>query len=124
ARELGVRRAIQLKVAGAFHSPLMAPAIDVLAPHLEAAAFSDPDFPVWANVDAVPASDVADALRRQVTGTVRFAESLAAMYEAGITTFVHVGPGDVTAGMVKRSVPEAAMAVVSAPGDLDELPDL
>ncbi|MBT8197291.1 MAG: ACP S-malonyltransferase [Acidimicrobiia bacterium] len=124
ARQLGVRRAIPLKVAGAFHSPLMASAVDVLDPLLRAAEFTEPSFPVWSNVDAEPVVDIADALRRQITGSVRFADSLNAMHAAGVDTFVHIGPGDVTAGMAKRAVPDAAVVVVSTPTAVGAVPEL
>jgi len=113
-----VRRAVPLKVAGGFHSPLMQPAADALRPVLEAAAFAPPAFPVWSNVDAEPAEKVGESLVRQITGTVRFAESLVAMFDAGIDTFVHVGPGDVTAGMARRAVPEASVLTVATFDDI------
>lgn len=114
ARDAGVRRAIPLKVAGAFHSPLMASAAEELAEALGAVEFADPGFPVWSNVDAAPMTDIVDALRRQVTGTVRFSDSLLSMAADGIDTFIHVGPGDVTAGMARRVVDGATVHVVSS----------
>ncbi len=113
ARDHGIRRAIPLKVSGAFHSPLMESAAADLATAVDRVAFAEPTFPVWSNVDAAPATDAADALRRQLTGAVRFEETLHSMAAAGIDTFVHVGPGDVTAGLVRRTLPEATVHVVS-----------
>ena len=119
ARDHGIRRAVPLKVAGAFHSPLMASAAEELATALEEASLSDPAFPVWANVTATPHDDdIAGALVAQLTGTVRFADTLAGMAASGIDRFVHVGPGDVTAGLVKRSVEGAKPIVVSSVGDI------
>ncbi len=119
-RELGLRRAIPLKVAGAFHSPLMEPAASELSVELAGVAFAEPQFPVWANVDAAPhGPEVAARLAAQLTGTVRFAESLQGMAAAGIDTFVHVGPGDVTAGLAKRSVEGTEPVIVTSLDDID-----
>lgn len=118
-RDLGVRRVIPLKVAGAFHSPMMQTAAEDLAGALAAVSMGDPEFPVWANVSAAAGVSFADLLESQLTSTVRFAESLEAMAAAGIDTFVHIGPGDVTAGMARRSVPGVDVHVVSS---LDQIP--
>lgn len=120
ARDLGVRRAVALKVAGAFHSPFMAPAADDLAAALAGIEFSPPAFPVWANATAAQhESEVAATLVAQLTGTVRFSDSLRAMAAAGTDTFVHVGVGDVTAGLAKRSVEGTEPVVVSSMGDFE-----
>lgn len=118
ARDLGVRRAIALDVAGAFHSPFMAEAATDLDKALDATEIVAPQFPVYANATAEPTMDATQTLSRQLTAPVRFAESLSNMAEAGIDTFVHVGPGDVTAGLVKRTVSDATVYVVSS---LDEV---
>lgn len=113
-RELGVRRVIRLDVAGAFHSPLMASATNRLRESLLTVEPALPSFPVWANVTARPStpSEVTDLLVRQVESPVRFAESLEDM--AGtVEAFVHVGPGDVTAGMARRSTSGADVLVVN-----------
>jgi [acyl-carrier-protein] S-malonyltransferase len=114
ARDFGIRRVIPLKVAGAFHSPLMEPAAADLATSLEGAEFLPAEFAVWANADAAPVLDPVDTLHRQLTSPVRFAESLEAMAAAGVDTFVHIGPGDVTAGLAKRTVPGATVHVVAS----------
>jgi [acyl-carrier-protein] S-malonyltransferase len=120
ARDLGVRRAVPLKVAGAFHSPYMESAATALASALQAVHIAPPSFAVWSNVTATPHGDTpAPALLEQLTGTVRFSESLLSMAGAGITTFVHVGPGDVTAGLAKRSVEGTEPVVVSSLEDVD-----
>lgn len=112
-REHGIRRVIPLKVAGAFHTPFMAPAAEALAEALSGVEFTEPAFPVYANLTARPhGTDLADALAAQLTGRVRFADSLLAM---GADAFVHVGPGDVTAGMARRVVPDATVVVVDGP---------
>jgi [acyl-carrier-protein] S-malonyltransferase len=120
-RDLGVRRVIPLKVAGAFHSSFMQPASDRIAAALDAIVFSEPAFPVWSNTTARPHStgDLPATLASQVVSQVRFAESLQDMASAGIGTFVHVGPGDVTAGMARKTVADAEVLVVSGPGDVE-----
>lgn len=113
--KFGVRRVVQLRVAGAFHSPFMASAALRVRRTLESATFHAPSFPVWANVTAarMTAGEEVDLLSRQVVSPVRFSESLASMGDSGIDLFIHVGPGDVTVGMAKRTVPKARVAAVS-----------
>ena len=107
AKELGAKRVIPLNVGGAFHSPLMAPAVEVFEPHLAAAPLRDPAIPVVANATAEPVSD-ADELRRllarQLTGRVRWTESVRRMAALGVDTFIEVGPGTVLSGLIKRTV--------------------
>jgi [acyl-carrier-protein] S-malonyltransferase len=119
--QLGARRMVPLKVAGAFHSPFMAAASERVEQALGQVAFHSPAFPVWANVTATPfeAGEEPDLLIRQVVSPVRFADSVAAMAKSGIDLFIHVGPGDVTAGLARKSAPEARTATVS---DLTGLP--
>ncbi len=116
ARLLGIRRAIPLDVAGAFHSPYMEPAAERLASALEGAEFQEQEFPVYANVTGMPVGDPARQLGEQLVKPVQFAATLEQMAADGISTFIHVGPGDVTAGLVKRTLPDATVHVVS---DLD-----
>ena len=118
ARDLGLRRIVRLDVAGAFHTPLMEPARVELAAALKDTEFRLPEFPVWTNLNARPVADAAAALAGQLVGTVRFSESLAGMREAGVEAFVHVGPGDVTAGMAKRTVKDAEVITVSSLDDI------
>jgi [acyl-carrier-protein] S-malonyltransferase len=107
-------------VAGAFHSPLMAPAAERLQAAVSGVEFAPPRFPVWANATARPHdAAVGETLVSQLTSPVRFAESLQAMAAAGITLFVHVGPGDVTAGLARRSVEGAEAIVVSSLADIE-----
>jgi [acyl-carrier-protein] S-malonyltransferase len=121
AAAFGIRRAIPLKVAGAFHSPLMEPASLDLNEALHDVALAEPAFPVWSNATAAPTSDVAASLGSQLTSPVRFAESLLGMAASGIDTFVHIGPGDVTAGLARRTVKDATVHVVSS---LDAIADV
>lgn len=111
----GLRKIVRLKVAGAFHSPFMGAAAERVEAALAGVDFAPGDFPVWSNVTASPHQTGTEKpqLIRQVTQPVRFAETLAGMAAAGIDCFVHVGPGDVTLGMAKRSVPGAQYLAVS-----------
>lgn len=112
ARDHGIRRVIPLEVAGAFHTPFMAPAADDLEAALDRTPFATPAFGVWANLTAEPhEGDLPGALAAQLTGRVRFADCLRAM-APHVDMFVHVGPGDVTAGMARRTVPETPVAIV------------
>jgi [acyl-carrier-protein] S-malonyltransferase len=114
ASEHGVRRVVALKVAGAFHTPLMASAATRLRAAVSEVGLREPGTPVWANVSAAPyRDDPGETLVAQLTSPVRFGESLAGMGRAGIGRFVHVGPGDVTAGLALRSVEGAEAHVVS-----------
>lgn len=123
ARDLGVRRAMPLKVAAAFHSGFMDPAADEVGEALSRVEFSDPGFPVWSNTTARPheTADLAATLRSQVVSTVRFEEGLRDMAAAGVDTFVHIGPGDVTAGMARRTVDEATVHVISEVADIPDV---
>ncbi len=105
AAELGASRVIALKVAGAFHTPLMKPADDRLAQALAATPLRPPRLPVYSNVDAALHTD-PDDLRRtlvaQVVGGVRWEESMRRMLADGFDTFYEVGPGRVLTGLLKR----------------------
>jgi [acyl-carrier-protein] S-malonyltransferase len=119
ASEHGVRRVVALNVAGAFHSPFMEPAAAALAEAMGEVIFGAPTFPVWANATAAPHGDsIGHTLLTQLTAPVRFRESLNAMASVGVDTFVHVGPGDVTAGLVRKSVEGATTLVISSLDDV------
>lgn len=125
ARDLGVRRAMPLNVAGAFHTEFMEPAAEQVSAALEGIEASAPEFPVWSNTTARPheMADLTATLTAQVVSTVRFEESLNHMAGVGIDAFVHVGPGDVTAGMVKRTIDNARVHVISSPSDIPGVVD-
>ena len=114
ARALGVRRAIRLKVAGAFHSPYMESAAAQLTEALASVPFSRCTFDVVANATAEPITDPLATLVQQLTSPVRFAESLERIAGRGVSMFVHIGPGNVTAGLAKRTVKESDVRVVSS----------
>ena len=125
ARDLGLRRVIPLNVAGAFHSSFMEPAADEVSDALATVSFSEPAFPVWSNTTARPhdRDELANTLRAQVVSTVRFEESLRDMAAKGVDTFVHVGPGDVTAGLARRTIDGATVHVVSEVADIPDVAD-
>lgn len=125
ASRLGVRRAVPLKVAGAFHTSFMAPAAARVAEALSGVTIAEPRFPVWSNTTARPhrPGEIADALVEQMVSPVRFRESLEGMAADGIDTFVHVGPGDVTAGLVRRTLKDARVLTVSEAGDVGAVVD-
>jgi len=105
AKEFGIRRAIKLNVAGAYHSRLMQSAQDQLAAELKGAAIQSPAVPVVCNFGASVVSEPAEIramLENQVTGSVRWTESIRLLREQGHTTFVELGPGKVLAGLVAK----------------------
>lgn len=113
-KDHGIRRAIPLKVAGAFHTPFMASAADALQKHINATNFTSPRFPVYANLTGRPyPSEIDSTLVGQLTGQVNFQPSVVAM-AANVDVFVHVGPGDVTAGMAKRIAAETPTLTVNS----------
>ena len=104
AESLGARRAIRLKVSGAFHSPLVGRAAERLRPAIEKIPFSDPVAPFMSTVTAKiePAQRLATLLVNQLTAPVRFTQAARELVRGGATTFVEVGPGNVLSGLVKR----------------------
>jgi [acyl-carrier-protein] S-malonyltransferase len=121
AREMGAKRAVLLPVSAPFHCPLMAPAAEAMAKALADVAISPPAVPVYANVTAAPVADPAEIRRllvAQVTGMVRWRESVAAMAAAGVDHFVEFG-GKVLGGMVKRIAPEAKVTSLVSIQDIE-----
>jgi [acyl-carrier-protein] S-malonyltransferase len=104
AENLGARRAIKLKVSGAFHSPLVARAADRLKPAIDRIRFSDPVAPFMSTVTAKiePAQRLGSLLVDQLTAPVRFTQAAGELLRDGATTFVEIGPGTVLSGLVKR----------------------
>jgi [acyl-carrier-protein] S-malonyltransferase len=121
AKAKGVRRAMMLPVSAPFHSALMAPAAEVMREALAKITIRPPTVPLVANVLARPTQDPAqimDGLVDQVTGTVRWRESVLFMAAAGVATFYEVGSGKVLSGLVKR-ISESAIGVpVGTPEDV------
>lgn len=123
AKSMGAKRAVMLPVSAPFHCPLMQPAADAMDAALAAATVGTPLVPVWANVDAVPVADpgqIRSALVRQVTGMVRWRESVLAMQEAGVSQVVEFG-GKVLAPMVKRIAPDMDAVSIVAMDDIEAL---
>ena len=111
----GAKRALILPVGGAFHSPLMEPAREELAAAIESTKFSTPSCPIYQNVNAKPSTDVATIkanLIAQLTGPVRWTQSVQNMVADGATKFVECGPGKVLQGLVKKIAPETETAGV------------
>jgi [acyl-carrier-protein] S-malonyltransferase len=107
ARAVGARRVVPLPVSGAFHSPLMAFAVEGLREALEAAEIRPPTCPVYLNVTAAPTTDpdeIRARLLEQLTAPVRWAQTLEAMQRDGAARFVEVGTGNVLSGLVKRTL--------------------
>jgi len=121
AKAKGAKRAMMLTVSAPFHCALMKPAADVMAQALSDISAKPPVVPVVANVTAKPVTDPAEIVRRlveQVTGTVRWRESVAFMAGQGVTTFYELGTGKVLSGLVKRIADGAAGVAVGAPADI------
>ncbi len=122
-KDHGIKRGILLPVSAPFHCPLMQPAADAMAKALADAAMQAPLVPVYANVTASPAASVdtiRDLLVQQVTGRVRWRESVIALFDAGVHDFVEFG-GKVLAPMVKRSAPDATTTSVISMDDIEAL---
>jgi [acyl-carrier-protein] S-malonyltransferase len=125
AQELGARRAVKLKVSGAFHSPLVARAAERLRPAVERVHFKEPVAPFMSTVTAriESAQRVAPLLVDQLTAPVRFTQSARELMNKGVHTFVEVGPGNVLSGLVKRIDRTAKAISVNSIAALEKLPD-
>ena len=118
---MGSRRPMRLNVAGAFHTPLMQPAADRLAPELEQAPIRKPACPVVANVTGRPMNDpeeIRGLLIRQITSPVRWLDSMRWLIGQGVTEFYEVGPGHVLQGLLKRTDPTRACKPVNGVADV------
>ena len=121
SKAAGAKRAIALPVSAPFHCALMYPAAEVMAAALAQVEIKTPCVPVVANVLAGPVSDPADIRQRlveQVTGTVRWRESIAWLASQGVTTFYEVGAGKVLSGLVKRIAESATGVAIGTPADI------
>jgi len=113
-------RAIRLRVAGAFHSPLMDPARAVIDERIDAIDFSAPRLPVAENVVGALVSDPAELrslVKQHVISPVRWESSVRALADAGTTSFLEAGPGDVLTKLMKRILPDAAARAIGSPED-------
>jgi len=121
AKQRGVKRAMMLPVSAPFHCPMMQPAADVMAEALAKVSVKVPVVPVVANVLARPVSDPAEIVRclvEQVTGTVRWRESVLFMAQTGVTSFYEVGSGKVLTGLIKRIAETATASAIGTPDDV------
>jgi [acyl-carrier-protein] S-malonyltransferase len=121
AKTRGAKRAILLPVSAPFHCTLMQPAAEAMREALSRVTFSAPKTPVVANVTATPLTEpeaIRARLVEQVTGAVRWRESVAFMAGAGVTRFVEIGAGKVLTGLVKRIAPEAVGEAAGTPEDV------
>lgn len=123
AKEKGAKRAILLPVSAPFHCPLMQPAADAMARALADVEMQPPAVSLYANVTAAPVENpdaIRELLVEQVTGRVRWRESVSAMAEAGVVHFVEFG-GKVLGPMVKRIAPDAQVSSIVSMDDIDVL---
>jgi len=121
-RSRGAKRAVRLPVSAPFHCALMKPAQDRLAPELAKVAFRDPTMPLVNNVGARVVRDggaCREGLVRQVSGAVRWQESVELLAGEGVDVFVEVGPGTVLSGLVRRIARGARVLSVDSPGSLE-----
>ena len=123
AEQEGARRAVKLRVSGAFHSPLVARAADRLRPALDRVKFTEPTAPFMSTVTAriEDAKRMGPLLVEQLTAPVRFTHAAQALRRKGVQTFVEVGPGNVLSGLIKRIDRNANTISVSTPEALDKL---
>ncbi len=121
--EAGAKRVIPLPVSAPFHSALMVPAAQQLAEVLQGIDLHQPQMPVVTNVEAAPNGDsdrIADLLVRQVTAPVRWTDSVRFMIDQGVNTFIEFGPGNVLAGLIRRTERSATVISVNSPDGLDK----
>src|SRR6185437_6532464 len=125
AQSEGARRAVKLKVSGAFHSPLVARAADRLRPAIEKVKFQEPTAPFMSTVTArlESAQRMAPLLVDQLTAPVRFTQAASELMKDGVKTFVEVGPGNVLSGLVRRIDRSVKAISVNNLAALDKLHD-
>jgi [acyl-carrier-protein] S-malonyltransferase len=123
AKDMGAKRAVPLPVSAPFHCPLMQPAADAMAEALGKTGIAAPAVPLYANVTAQPVADpstIRNQLVEQVTGMVRWRESITNMAAAGVEEFVELG-GKVLGPMVRRIAPDAKVTSVVAIEDIEAI---
>ncbi|MDX6514231.1 MAG: [acyl-carrier-protein] S-malonyltransferase [Gaiellaceae bacterium] len=123
AERAGARRAVKLKVSGAFHSPLVARAADRLRPAIEKVRFAEPSSPFMSTVTAriEPAQRMGTLLVDQLTAPVRFTQATGELLRQGVKTYIEVGPGNVLSGLVKRIDRGVKTVSVNSLAALDKL---
>lgn len=123
-QEAGAKRCVPLKVSGPFHSELLAGAGEKLAEELKQVVVYDPEIPYLCNVEAAPVTDsgrVRELLAKQVSGTVRWRETVERMIESGVDTFIEIGPGKTLSGFVRKINKDVTMKNVATVDDLSRL---
>lgn len=121
AKEAGAKKVVELKVSGAFHSPLMEPAADGLRDHLEAVTFHDPAYPIYSNATAEPihSGEMArDLLVKQLTSPLRWAASVSRMVTNGADRFLELGPGKVLSTLNRRNAKGLPSVWLGEPSDI------
>jgi [acyl-carrier-protein] S-malonyltransferase len=119
----GARKTVKLRVSGAFHSPLVEGAAEILRPALESVRFASPATPFMSTVSArlEDAQRLGGLLVEQVTGPVKWTQAVRALVQQGVTTFVEIGPGQVLAGLLRRCDRSLRTVSVGDPDSLDKL---
>jgi [acyl-carrier-protein] S-malonyltransferase len=126
AKERGAKKVMPLAVSGAFHSPVMQPATTDLAQAIEQTPFQDAQIPLLGNIAAVPltrSQEIQSELARQIAAPVQWIRSIEYLANAGVTTFVEIGPGQALSGMVKRIAKGTTQLNVSSSSDLARVAD-
>lgn len=114
--QVKVKKAVPLKVSGAFHSPMMNQAASEFSEFLESVTFQDGEVEVLSNVNPTPsrkAEELKDRLRQQMTGSVRWRELMAQLSQEQVTEAIEIGPGKVLTGLIKRACPEINLKNIS-----------
>lgn len=121
AKDKGVKRAVRLGVSAPFHSSLMAPAAKRMEAVLDSTPLEALTYPLIANVtaDIIALEDVKASLVRQVTGRVRWRETMEGLSTRGVTRLVEVGAGKVLTGLMKRTSPDTSLANIATPQDIE-----
>jgi [acyl-carrier-protein] S-malonyltransferase len=122
AKSKGAKRALPLNVSAPFHSPLMEPAAARMKEALAAVSAQNPKAILIANITAKPvdkSDEIKDLLVKQVTGSVRWSESVETLASLGVTQTVEIGTGKVLSGLVKRIAPDMATNSIGEPSDID-----
>lgn len=120
--EQGAKRAVELKVSGPFHSPMLKGAGEKLRTELDKAEISDLKIPYIANYNAEvisDTSDIRDLLEKQVYSSVMWEQTLLKLKDLGVDVLIEIGPGKTIAGFVKKTIPEIPVINVSEVGDIE-----
>ncbi len=123
-KEAGAKNVIALDVSGAFHSSLMQPAADKFKEELSKIEINEPQFPLVGNVDALATSDpntIKENLAKQITSSVQWVSSVQNMIDAGIDTFIEIGPGRVLKGLMRKINADVKVFNIATPADIEKI---